>query len=450
MKKNLNLKSFVAIFAASTLFACTQDSIDNLSVQTEEETEAMNELPKRRTYEEALAVAQDAIGLLGENCTTRSGKPRSINTADVQYIINTSSTRSTEEPDTLMYVFNYEDNAGFAVVSANRATEELIAVTEQGNYVAGEETGNGGFDLYMDMAEEYTSIPKPPLKDSIDDGMEEFTQVRDELESDTISYGPYLQVRWGQYWPYNLCCYTTDGEKAHTGCAATAIAQIATYYKHPTTITINYDGNSQALSLNWDEILQHTHTNFYVPPYSMPCYLCESTENHQAIGKFVRQIGKYLSMTYGSVGAEIPSESTSIKTGTALSNLGYAYGTYQNYSRDVVENSLRQSQLVCMRGGDVTTGDGHAWVVDGFRIITETVTTYIKPDSQLFWEILRQVTSSNTYFHINWGWDGDCNGYFYTGSFDTQRPARLDSGMSNRHDYDFERELKIYPNIRKR
>ena len=59
MKKNLNLKSFVTIFAASTLFACTQDSIDNLSVQTEEETEAMNELPKRRTYEEALAVAQD-------------------------------------------------------------------------------------------------------------------------------------------------------------------------------------------------------------------------------------------------------------------------------------------------------------------------------------------------------------------------------------------------------
>lgn len=28
MKKNLNLKSFVTIFAASTLFACIQDSVD--------------------------------------------------------------------------------------------------------------------------------------------------------------------------------------------------------------------------------------------------------------------------------------------------------------------------------------------------------------------------------------------------------------------------------------
>lgn len=36
MKKNFNLRSFVAIFAASMLFACTQDGIDNLSVQTED------------------------------------------------------------------------------------------------------------------------------------------------------------------------------------------------------------------------------------------------------------------------------------------------------------------------------------------------------------------------------------------------------------------------------
>lgn len=67
MKKNLNLKSFVAIFTASTLFACTQDSsIDNLSVQTEEETEAMNELPKRRTYRHggyALSAVSEHQGL---------------------------------------------------------------------------------------------------------------------------------------------------------------------------------------------------------------------------------------------------------------------------------------------------------------------------------------------------------------------------------------------------
>lgn len=449
MKKIINIKSFCCIFAASTLFACTQEVINEVPAQAENEVEAMTALPKYRTYEEALAVAQEAIGMLGESSVTRSGKPRIVSTDDVQYITNTSSTRSDEEPDTLMYVFNYEDNAGFAVVSANRATEELIAVTEQGNYVAGEETGNGGFDLYMNMAQEYVRLVKPPLKDSIDNGMEEFTQIRVEYDIDTISYGPYLQVRWGQYWPYNLYCYTTNNKKAYTGCAATAIAQIATHYRHPAQIVINYNGNSNALSLNWDDILKHSYTRFIVPPYNESCYLCESVGGHQTIGHFVRQIGKYLSMDYGAIETQTPSASSPTKVGPALLNLGYTHGGYQNYSSDVVKNSLRQSQLVYMRGDDPVTGYGHAWVIDGFRTLIETYVVYVKPDSQLFWEILQEDTSTYQYCHMNWGWDGDSNGYFSAGIFDTQRYTELDPGMSNRYELDFEEELKIYPYIRK-
>ena len=46
------------------------------------------------------------------------------------------STRSSEEanlPDTLMYLVNFEDNAGFAVLSANRRlSSNIYAVTENG------------------------------------------------------------------------------------------------------------------------------------------------------------------------------------------------------------------------------------------------------------------------------------------------------------------------------
>ena len=155
MKTNFYFRSICCTLAATTLFACTQEVIETLPIQAESETQLMKVQSKYRTYEEALAIAQDAISMLGKSSVTRSGNPRTIDIHNVQYIVNTSSTRSDGKTDTLMYVFNYDDNAGFAVVSANRATEGLIAVTEQGNYVAGEETGNGGFDLYMDMAEEY-------------------------------------------------------------------------------------------------------------------------------------------------------------------------------------------------------------------------------------------------------------------------------------------------------
>ena len=39
------------------------------------------------------------------------------------------------------------------------------------------------------------------------------------------------------------------------------------------------------------------------------------------------------------------------------------------------------------------------------------------------------------YNHINWGWHGDCNGYFNYGVFDTQQ-RQLSSGQGN-HYYNF-------------
>ena len=434
MKKNLNLKSFVAIFAASTLFACTQDSIDNLSVQTEEETEAMNEWPKRRTYEEALAVAQNAIGLLGENSTTRSGKPRSINTADVQYIVNTSSTRSTEEPDTLMYVFNYEDNAGFAVVSANRATEELIAVTEQGNYVAGEETGNGGFDLYMDMAEEYVTMAAEPLPGigGDDDGPVGFKQVKYETTIDTTIVGPYLNVQWGQSMPYNSYCPQPDGIRTAAGCVATAIAQIMSYYKYPSSITISYENPSYNYLLDWDAILMHRSNN--------DC----NCDNHEMIGRFIRQIGDLVNMDYGTQSGAFDKD-----VPYAFSVLGYKHDAYTSYSSYKLTSSLSKNKLVYMSGVRMNGDDkvGHAWVVDGYKSITYHHTEYMKEDYELFWTITNQSTDIITYHHINWGWDGTSNGYFIKDVFDASSPNELDEDVIFTANRNYTIDLNIYPNI---
>ncbi|MBR5842630.1 MAG: C10 family peptidase [Bacteroidaceae bacterium] len=445
MKKIFSVRSFCCIVAASTLFACTQEVIEPFPVQTENEKEVMNELPKLRTYEEALAVAQKAIGMLGENSVTRSGKPRTVCTADVQYITRTSPTRSDGELDTLMYVFNYEDNAGFAVVSANRATEELIAVTEQGNYVTGEETGNGGFDLYMDMAEEYVQSRRPPLLDSLNNGREELTQTKIVTDVDTTTYGPFLQVRWGQHWPYNKYCYTTDGQKAPSGCVATAIVQLMSYYKHPSSIVVDYDGNTQTLHLDWDAMNNHVYS--FIPvdyPSSCPCTY-PYAEVHNKIGHVFRQIGKYVKMIYYTSG----SEANSANVATALANLGYAYGSYRDYNSSEVTSSIRNSQVVYMRGVDTNANVGHAWVIDGYKSIYGTGTIYIKPDSQLFWEILEQHTISEAYYHINWGWNGDSNGYFCIGAFDTTNMQFSHPDDPNTMKHNFTRNLKIYPNIRK-
>ena len=43
----------------------------------------------------------------------------------------TPTTRSGEEP--IIYVFNYEDNQGFAIMSATPALPEVLAISEKGN-----------------------------------------------------------------------------------------------------------------------------------------------------------------------------------------------------------------------------------------------------------------------------------------------------------------------------
>lgn len=65
MKKVFDFKKVVAIFVVSTMFACTQD-INNEFAQVENEQEesiTMKALPKRRTYAEALTIAQAASDL---------------------------------------------------------------------------------------------------------------------------------------------------------------------------------------------------------------------------------------------------------------------------------------------------------------------------------------------------------------------------------------------------
>lgn len=433
MKKVFDLKKVVAIFVVSTMFACTQD-INNEFAQVENEQEesiTMKALPKRRTYAEALTIAQDAIGMLGESSTTRSGKPRAINTDDVQYIVNTSSTRSTDEPDTLMYVFNYEDNAGFAVVSANRATEELIVVAEQGSYTVGEETDNIGFGMYMDMAQNYIeSAHFDSLIPQNDPGtLIEFQWITSKTV--LTNYGPFVKVKWGQGYPYNIFCFEMNGEQALAGCVATAIAQILSYYKHPTSIQITYDSPIYTQSLNWTEICRHRETS--------TCLSCSSHSTQ--IGKLFRQIGEEVNMNYGVSVSLAFTDSACF----AFDVLGYNHGTYQSYNTSIAINSLSQNQIVLMRGKEGNSG--HAWVLDGYQYVRIDKTEYTRPVGEELWTKGETRTSYASYNHLNWGWNGDSNGYYLTNVFDTQAASDLDFGVSNDYNYNFNIGLKMIPNI---
>ena len=107
-----------------------------------------------RTYDEALSIAQRAAEYIDKWNNIPISSRRRVKTKNDNQVICTSKTIKSEDGlDTLMYIFNFENDKGFAIVSANKATEELLAITEKGNYT--QDSDETGFGMFMDLAENY-------------------------------------------------------------------------------------------------------------------------------------------------------------------------------------------------------------------------------------------------------------------------------------------------------
>ena len=426
MKKLFYLMT-IALFAS-----CTNDEeMKILTDCTPEESVSV----EKRSFQEALEVAQGAPEIFGG--TTTRGELKQVTLANTQYIVGEATTRN-EAPDTLMYVFNYEDNQGFAVVSANKSTEALIAVTEQGTYNEETETNNPGLALYMDMAKNYVARGGAAGNTIIGGGggTLPITEQKEETTTSTTEYGPLLEVRWGQHSPYNTYCYTLENSYAPTGCVATVLAQIFSYVEYPTSMTINYNSNNiHTLNINWNTLKGHFS--------SYGNCSCNPT-THTQLAEMFRQIGKEVDMKYYSN----KSEAYAADAADYLTRLGFSHTGVINYNSNTAINSLANENIVYISGKASQYGR-HAWVFDGYKKIVSTTKFYTRPTGQLEWTLIRTTTATNEYYHHNWGWDGDNNGYFSNNvyQFNTANPSSLDNGVSNLKNYDFNTNVEIIANI---
>lgn len=401
-------------------------------------TEGNSKLSTRIDYREALEIAEHGISMLESGPATRSATGiRTIDSNKVKYLV-VPATRNTARPDTLMYVFNFADSAGFALVAADRRADQLLAVTEQGCYTPGKPTGNPGFDWYMECTEAY-------LRSSVDDAAQPAGYIRDttdyifKLENDdkVETAGPFLTVKWGQDTPYNMYCFNADKKSCYSGCVATAIAQIMTYHSHPSSIRLTYSGTSKTSQpLDWDTMKRHVETGF-----------CGSDcTGHEMIGQLLREIGQQVKMRYGYDGSNSGAVNEDVPAG--LSRLGYSSSPLSDYDFKTVAASLRKKKPVYMGGfdGDGRKG-GHAWVADGFRIETYITRTWKSIPRTEMWILDREEIDIRNYVHYNWGWNGLNNGYFSSSVFDVSAPHELDEGSFNIALGNFSRKVQTIANI---
>ena len=101
-----------------------------------------------------------------------------------------------------------------------------------------------------------------------------------------------------------------------------------------------------------------------------------------------------------------------------------------------IAGSLNNMQPVYMCGKNTVNSEGHAWVVDGYRIQYDTHAYYAADDLRL---LDRTRTPEKNYVHCNWGWDGYCNGYYLYN-------ALKSSGYVD-YDFNYSKNLQVITGI---
>lgn len=293
-----------------------------------------------------------------------------------------------------LYVFNKPQKKGFVIVAANDALPNTIL-----GY-----TDNGEFD--------YETIPES-LKwllsyyseqiDAIKGSVGNCSRNQSKIIKDSIIVPPLLgDVQWNQFAPYYNKCPKLFGEQTLVGCVATSMTSLMYFHKWP----LSGQGRKSY------KYMYHTYTedfskSTYDWPNILPRYTSEySEEEANAISKLSYDAGISVEMQYGSDASN--------------SHLEYVQKSlvdYFKYNSDVLMkyrgtitrenwNTILKKELdnllpICISGSNPQTDVSHAFVCDGY--------------------------TKNNYFHFNFGWNGQGDGYYLSSLDDEQTES---SGVS--------------------
>ncbi len=275
------------------------------------------------------------------------------------------------------YVFNVGQQQGFVIVSSDDRTPAVLGYSDSGSFSPQDMPDNlrAWLQGYADQLQWLGQQP------------ESTTQQAPLKAAARRAISPLLSSQWNQYAPYNNQAPAIDGNQCLTGCVATAMAQVMFYHKWPTETKTEipaYTSNTTlgtlaalpATTFRWAD-MQATYSSSY------------SSESGTAVAKLMRYCGQSVQMNYGTG----VSMADTRQVATALKQ----YFDYDNTAKSVERlyytsaewNDLIYAEMAAGRPvvyGGQSTGGGHAFVIDGY--------------------------DEDDYFHINWGWGGQDDGFF--------------------------------------
>jgi hypothetical protein len=294
------------------------------------------------------------------------------------------------------YVVNF-NSEGFVIVAGDDRVQPILAFSDEGAFVAENMPDHIRFflDGYTEeiqyMVDSQKHVDEATLQ-QWETLLSDSTPAQKGGDGDVV-VGPLLgNNKWNQTQYYNDLCpadasgNSTYGGHAAVGCGALVMGQVMRYWKFPTTGTGNhsYNSNYGTLSANFGATTYHYE---YMPDKLTSLNHPDSCV--EAIATLLYHCGVAVNMNYGPAASVCNSN----KIVAALSTYFRYPATVQYIERGSLSSSAWLSHLKSeldegapfMYGGSGNYG-GHVWTCDGYR--------------------------DDDYFHFNWGWGGQQNGYY--------------------------------------
>ena len=278
----------------------------------------------------------------------------------------------------MAYAVNMGDDDGFVLVGATHLTDEIVGYSDHGKFDVQNMPANmrAWLGSYMASA------------GSVADGGSQARMRRAAGRQSTKTYiAPLLNCRWGQSTPFNDQCPMIGTNHGATGCTITAFAQLMYYHRWPTAATKaipsytpdNSGGTHypvlpalEPTTFDWDKIY--------------PTY--KKNEDGAEVARLFLYLGTASHANYGTETGATGYDAVQ----ALIKYFGYdahartIWRRQQSYDEwvDMLYDELKAKRPVVFSG--TAPDSGHSFVVDGY--------------------------DEEDYFHVNWGWDGDSDGFY--------------------------------------
>ena len=400
---------------SALLMACTSSMSEPGPINKEKVSPSSSE-SYLRTIEEAEYDLKNILLDLATTDTRGGGTIKQIESSYSVTLPKSEKTRSDNDSAALdIHIFNFSNDEGFAIMAANKALPSLLALTESGHLNPDLETDNPGLQCMLSNLCDMNSMTTLGLPDNgpeiIQPRPDEYITVNGPITNNIIYPGGMCPVRWGQWAPYNMKCPQIGKEKAPTGCGATAIAQLMAIYKFPSSYKQTY--------FNWDGMTKYTFGK----------YCTASSKDNIADLMILLGNSENLNMNYGD-----QSGTYLDNVPRTLKNFGYSnIGPISDFNATNVLKDLKDGKPMLISGyrtknEDKILGvtyqtsytDGHIWLLHG--LLERTYYTYTYCNS----ELIDSHLVRSWYVLCNFGWDGEADGYYYSGMFNLNYRALRD------------------------